>query len=71
MDCVLIFIAPTQLDDSGLADKSLVTKVMTKRIRDPKLKDFIEESIEDCFELLETGEYTNIQNVRNFNLQYF
>jgi len=71
MDCVLIFIAPTQLDDSGLADKSLVTKVMTKRIRDPKLKDFIEESIEDCFELLETGEYTNTQNVRNFHLQYF
>jgi len=56
MDCVLIFIALTQLDDSALPDKSLVTKVMTKRIRDPKLKDFIEESIEDCFELLETGE---------------
>jgi len=71
MDCVLIFIPLTQLDDSALPDKSLVTKVMTKRIRDPKLKDFIEESIEDCFELLETGEYMNTQNVRNFHIQYF
>jgi hypothetical protein len=71
MNFVLIFIAITQLDDSELPDKSLVTKVMTKRIRDPKLKDFIEDSIEDCFELLETGEYTNTQNVRNFHVQYF
>jgi hypothetical protein len=32
---------------------------MTKKIRDPKVKDFIEESIDDCFELLETGECVN------------
>ena len=71
MDFGLIFIAITQLDDSALPEKSLVTKVLTKRIRDPKLKDFIEESIEDCFELLESGEYTNTQNVQNFHVQYF
>ena len=71
MDFGLIFIAITQLDDSALPDKSLVTKAMTKRIRDPKVKDFFEESIEDCFELLETGEYMNNQNVQNFLVQYF
>lgn len=60
IDFGLIFIAIAQVDDSALPDKSLVTKVMTKKIRDPKVKDFIEESIEDCFELLETGEYINI-----------
>jgi hypothetical protein len=49
----------------------MVTKVMTKKIRDPKVKDFIEESIDDCFELLETGEYVNTQNVLNVHVHYF
>lgn len=70
MNFGLIIIAITQLDDSALPDKSLVTKVMTKKIRDPKLKDFIEESIEDCFELLETGEYMKTQSFQNFHVQY-
>lgn len=49
----------------------MVTKVMTKKIRDPKVKDFIEESIDDCFELLETGECVNTQNVLNVYVHYF
>lgn len=52
----LIFITIYQLDDSAEPDKSMVIKVMTKKIRDPKVRDFIEESVEDCFELLEMGE---------------
>jgi hypothetical protein len=45
----------------------MVTKVMTKRIRDPRVKHFIEESVDDCFELLETGEHVNTQNILNFH----
>jgi hypothetical protein len=41
----------------------MVTKVMTKKIRDPKVKDFIEESIDDCFELLEGGECVNAKGM--------
>jgi hypothetical protein len=36
---------------------------MTKRVRDPKLRDFIEEAVENCIELLETGECMNAQNI--------
>jgi hypothetical protein len=71
VDFGLIFIWIQQLDDSAYPDKSMVTKVMTKRIRDPKVKDFIEESIDDCFELLETGESVNTQNVLNVHVYYF
>ncbi|PNF39079.1 hypothetical protein B7P43_G04353 [Cryptotermes secundus] len=54
--CIIhcIFQEMNMLDDTAYPDKSMVTKVMTKKIRDPKVKDFIEESIDDCFELLET-----------------
>lgn len=48
----------------------MVLKVMTKKIRDPKVKDFIEESIDDCFELLENGECANTQNVLNVHVHY-
>lgn len=56
----LIFISIQQLDDSAQPDRSLVLKVMTKKIRDPEVRDFIEESVDDCFELLEMGEYHRI-----------
>jgi hypothetical protein len=46
----------------------MVTKVMTKNIRDPEVRDFIEESIDDCFELLEMGEYVNTQNALNVHV---
>ncbi|KDR20661.1 hypothetical protein L798_04449 [Zootermopsis nevadensis] len=37
----------------------MVIKVMTKKIRDPEVRDFIEESVEDCFELLEMDNKRN------------
>ncbi|KAE8746407.1 hypothetical protein FOCC_FOCC006902 [Frankliniella occidentalis] len=33
--------------------------VMTQRIRDPELKDFIQESIDECFDILLTGGNVN------------
>lgn len=69
--CVIhcIFQEMNMLDDTAYPDRSMVTKVMTKKIRDPKVKDFIEESIEDCFELLETdNKRSNCEYSKNLAL---
>jgi hypothetical protein len=64
----LLLISIQQLDDSEQPDKSMVIKVMTKKIRDPEVRDFIEESVDDCFELLEMGECVNTQNALNVHV---
>ncbi|XP_021917551.1 AP-4 complex subunit beta-1-like isoform X3 [Zootermopsis nevadensis] len=59
--CIIhcIFQEMRMLDDSAEPDESMVIKVMTKKIRDPEVRDFIEESVEDCFELLEMDNKRN------------
>ncbi|KAJ9597212.1 hypothetical protein L9F63_011934 [Diploptera punctata] len=54
-----IFREMHMLDEEGMPDKTLVTNVMTKKIRDSQVTDFVEESIEDCFELLDTDDKKN------------
>ncbi|KAM3965167.1 odorant-binding protein 59a [Aphomia sociella] len=39
--------------DDGMPDKYLVTHVITKDIKNEDLRDFLQESIEECFQILE------------------
>ncbi|XP_046735224.1 odorant-binding protein 59a [Diprion similis] len=41
------------IDQKGFPEKSAVVKIMTQDIRDPELQDFIEETVLDCFEVIE------------------
>ncbi|XP_069686096.1 general odorant-binding protein 71 [Periplaneta americana] len=54
--CVIycIFHEMKMLDSSDLPDKGKVSRVMLKKVRDPQMRDFIEESVDDCFELLDS-----------------
>ncbi|PSN33624.1 hypothetical protein C0J52_20105 [Blattella germanica] len=54
-----IFREMHMLDDSGIPDRALVTKMMIQKLRDSKVVDFVEESIDDCFELLENDDKRN------------
>ncbi|CAH0398229.1 unnamed protein product [Chilo suppressalis] len=40
-------------DDEGMPDKYLVTQVITKDVQNEDLMDFLQEAIEECFQLLE------------------
>ncbi|CAG5045256.1 unnamed protein product [Parnassius apollo] len=39
-------------DDSGMPNKYLVTQAITKDIQNDELKDFLQESADECFEML-------------------
>ncbi|XP_059052067.1 uncharacterized protein DDB_G0284459 [Achroia grisella] len=39
--------------DDGMPDKYLVTQVLTKDIKNEDLRDFLQESIDECFQILE------------------
>lgn len=41
------------VDDKGYPEKSAVTKMMTRNIRDPELKDFVEEALIGCYYMME------------------
>ncbi|XP_060803458.1 general odorant-binding protein 71 [Amyelois transitella] len=41
------------IGDSGMPDKYLVTHVLTKDVKNEDLRDFLQESIEECFQILE------------------
>nr|ARO70208.1 Odorant Binding Protein 49 [Dendrolimus punctatus] len=40
-------------DDEGKPDKYLVTHAITKEVRNEDLKDFLQEAVEECFQMLE------------------
>lgn len=44
-----------QLNDDGYPDKSPVMRVMTQRIRDSELKEFIQDAVSECFEITNPG----------------
>nr|XP_018909253.1 PREDICTED: uncharacterized protein LOC109038604 [Bemisia tabaci] len=54
--CVVqcIFRQMEMLTEDARPDKNSVISVMTQRIRDPELKEFIQESIEECFDIIES-----------------
>lgn len=54
-----IFRQMKMVNEHSHPDKGSVMNVMTQRIRDPELKDFIQESIDECFDILLTGGNVN------------
>lgn len=44
-----------QIGDNGMPDKYLVTHVLTKDVKNEDLRDFLQESIEECFQILDNG----------------
>lgn len=38
------------MDNNGKPSKQLISQQMTQKIRNPELRNFIEESVDDCFE---------------------
>ncbi|CAG9786884.1 unnamed protein product [Diatraea saccharalis] len=40
-------------DEEGMPDRYLVTDVITKDVRNEDLRDFLQESIEECFQILD------------------
>ncbi|XP_053609963.1 uncharacterized protein Obp59a [Plodia interpunctella] len=41
------------IGDNGMPDKYLVTHVLTKDVKNEDLRDFLQESIEECFQILD------------------
>ncbi|XP_075213958.1 odorant-binding protein 59a [Lycorma delicatula] len=50
-----VFRQMQMLDGDSKPDKSGIVAVMTQKIRNPELKEFIQDSIMDCFEIIESG----------------
>lgn len=48
-----------QTGDNGMPDRYLVTQVITKDVKNEDLRDFLQESIEECFQILYNGKLIN------------
>lgn len=44
-----------KLDDDSTPDKAAVMKVMTRNIVERELRHFIQESVNECFDNIESG----------------
>lgn len=40
-----------------MPDRYLVTHAITKNVKNEDLKDFLQESIEECFQILDNGKF--------------
>ncbi|XP_043516369.1 general odorant-binding protein 71 isoform X2 [Frieseomelitta varia] len=56
-DCIMqcFFNELDSVDQKGFPEKNLVVSLMVQNIQDPELKDFIEESITECFRYLDSN----------------
>lgn len=50
------------MDSKSVPDKESIISVMTQSIRDLEVKDFIEETVEDCFDKMNTSKYYSFFN---------
>lgn len=48
-----------QTDDTGFPNKHLVRQIVTRDIEDQELKDFLQQSADDCFQILRGMENAN------------
>ncbi|XP_065215456.1 odorant-binding protein 59a isoform X2 [Planococcus citri] len=62
--CVIhcIFREMKMLNNENKADRMAMTNVMTSRIRDSELKEFIQDSIEECFDIMDTEQLITDNN---------
>ena len=49
---IWIFYTYTKVDQRGFPERNSVTGIMIENIQDPELRDFVEESITECFHYL-------------------
>lgn len=52
----IVFIFAGQLNSNSRPDKYSIVTIMTNQIKDVELKEFIRDSIDECFDTLELGE---------------
>ncbi|KPI95681.1 hypothetical protein RR46_11394 [Papilio xuthus] len=52
-------------DDTGFPNKHLVRQVMTKDIEDQELKDFLQQSADDCFQILRANKVNKCEYSKN------
>ncbi|XP_015433278.1 PREDICTED: general odorant-binding protein 71 [Dufourea novaeangliae] len=53
------------VDKKGFPERDLVIPLMNKDIQDPELKDFVEESIIECFSYLESNKIDKCEFSQN------
>lgn len=46
-----------------MPDRYLVTHAITKDVKNEDLKDFLQESIEECFQILDNGVYAMVTGI--------
>lgn len=51
------FLISTQTAEDGMPDRYLVTHTITKDVKNEDLRDFLQESIEECFQILDNGNH--------------
>ena len=56
------------MDSKSIPDKESVISVMTQSIRDVEIKDFIEETVEDCFDKMNTSKYYLFSNKEDIKI---
>lgn len=44
-----------QNGEDGMPDRYLVNHALTKEVKDEDLRDFLQESVEECFQILDNG----------------
>ncbi|KPJ08606.1 hypothetical protein RR48_12359 [Papilio machaon] len=52
-------------DDTGFPNKHLVRQVITKDIEDQELKDFLQQSADDCFQILRANKVNKCEFSKN------
>lgn len=62
-----VYIYTGKLNSNSRPDKSSIVNIMTNQIKDVELKEFIQDSIDECFDTLELGKlYSTIPyGIRN------
>ncbi|XP_048261932.1 general odorant-binding protein 71 isoform X1 [Bombus terrestris] len=66
-DCIVqcFFNELNAVDQKGFPEKDLVIPLMIQSIQDPELKDFVEESIIECFRYLEANKREKCEYSQN------
>lgn len=57
------------MDRNGNPNKELISEKMTEKIRNPELRTFIQDSVEECYENLERYHSGNYNVRKNGNQQ--
>lgn len=51
------FVGAAKLNSNSRPDKRAILNIVTNQIKDVELKEFVHDSVDECFDALELGEY--------------